>query len=82
MTIKDFFFKLTFVSWNVVLSKEYIAAARRAFAALERMEVARHAARDEWRERMRELEIKEHGLCWRSRLASVLGSPLQKIFTR
>ncbi|KAF8489517.1 condensin complex subunit SMC2 [Russula emetica] len=42
--------------------EERVAAARRTLAELEREEVARRAARDKWRERKRELEIKEHEL--------------------
>jgi len=44
------------------VAEERVAAARRALAALEREEVARRAARDKWRERTREIEIKEHEL--------------------
>ncbi|KAF8468622.1 condensin complex subunit SMC2 [Russula ochroleuca] len=43
-------------------AEERVAAARRTLAGLEREEVARRAARDKWRERTRELEIKEHEL--------------------
>jgi len=39
-----------------------VAAARRTLAELEREEVARRAARDKWKERKRELEIKKHEL--------------------
>jgi hypothetical protein len=42
--------------------EERVAAARRTLGELEREEVARRAARDKWRERKRELEIKEHEL--------------------
>ena len=35
-------------------------SARRTLVALEVEEATRRAARDEWRERTRELEIKEH----------------------
>jgi structural maintenance of chromosome 2 len=44
------------------VAEERVAAARKTFAALEREEVARRAARDKWRERTREIEIKEHEL--------------------
>ena len=43
-------------------AEERVAAARRTLAALEREEASRRAARDKWRERTRELEIKEHEL--------------------
>jgi structural maintenance of chromosome 2 len=42
--------------------EERVAAARRTLAEFEREEVARRAARDKWKERKRELEIKEHEL--------------------
>ena len=43
-------------------AEERVAAARRTLAELEREEASRRAARDKWRERMRELEIEEHEL--------------------
>ena len=43
-------------------AEERVAAARRTLAELEREEASRRAARDKWRERTRELEIKEHEL--------------------
>ena len=43
-------------------AEERVAAAQRTLAELEREEASRRAARDKWRERMRELEIKEHEL--------------------
>ncbi len=43
-------------------TEERVAAARRTLAELEREEVTRRAARDKWRERTREVEIKEHEL--------------------
>ena len=43
-------------------AEERVAAAQRTLAELEREEASRRAARDKWRERMHELEIKEHEL--------------------
>ena len=43
-------------------AEERVAAVRRTLAELEREDASRRAARDKWRERMRELEIKEHEL--------------------
>ena len=47
---------------EVRAAEERAAAARRTLATLEREEATRRAARDKWRERTRELEIKEHEL--------------------
>jgi structural maintenance of chromosome 2 len=43
-------------------AEERVAGAKRTLVALEREEAAGRAARDAWRARTRELEIKEHEL--------------------